>query len=63
MAVNIKDLYGNSGNRFNNILTENFNKKRFTFNYLMYSCFLCVFFPLHCDLSYIFWKLGIKEIA
>lgn len=62
MAVNIKDLYGNLGNRFNNILTENF-KKCLTFNYFMYSCFLCVFFPIHCDLSDIFWKLGIKEIA
>lgn len=62
MAVNIKDLYGNLGNRFNNILTENF-KKCFTFNHLMYSCFLCVFFPIHRDLSDIFWKLGIKEIA
>ena len=46
MAVNIKDLYGNSGNRFEKINTRrNFQKNTVYLIYLVSSCFLCGYFP------------------
>lgn len=60
MAVNTEDLYGNSGNRFNNILAEIFNKKCFTLFTWCVLAYCVFFFPIHCDLSNIFCKLGIN---
>ena len=46
IAMNIKDLYGNSGNRFKKINTRrNFSKKHFVLLTWFCSCFLCVYFP------------------
>ena len=46
MAVNVKDLCGNSGNRFEKINTRrNFQKIRSYLIYLVSSCFLCGYFP------------------
>ena len=47
MAVIIKDLYGNLGNRFENMNTRmNFQSKNALYLvYLVSSCFLCGYFP------------------
>ena len=46
MAVIIKDLYGNSGNRFENTNTRmNFQWNTLYLIYLVSSCFLCGYFP------------------
>ena len=47
MADIIKDLYGNSGNRFENMNTRmNFQSKNALYLvYLVSSCFLCGYFP------------------
>ena len=46
MAVNIKELYENSGNRFEKFNTRgNFQKNTLYRIYLVSSCFLCGYFP------------------
>ena len=46
MAVNIKELCGNSGNRFEKFNTRgNFQKNTLYIIYLVSSCFLCGYFP------------------
>ena len=57
MAVNIKDLYGNSGNRFEKMSTHmNFQKNTLYLSYLLSSCVppsssCVVIIPIRCDLS------------
>ena len=53
MAVNVKNLYGNSGKRFKLINTRYrmFNKIQLTvFTLLVFVCGVFIF-PIHCDLS------------